>query len=115
MPYLKLILPAETPPEAVESLLREGSSLVARCLGKPERYVFAACERADVLLGGDGSPAAFLEVRSAGGFAEGARGELSERLSGLVERVAGIPPARTHLNFRAVDRADWGLDGKTLG
>ena len=97
-----------------EALLRSGSRLVAEHLGKPEEFIMVSWGRGPLLFGGSDAPAAFVELRSIGGLDLETNDGLARALCALLEEAAGIPPARTFLNFADVARSDWGWDGKTF-
>jgi phenylpyruvate tautomerase len=114
MPLLKMTISAELSDRARDSLLAEGSKLVATALGKPERYVMVTLARDPILFGADSSPAAFVELRSIGGLGPAINKTLSSRLCGLLERLAGVAKERTFLNFVDMAPGDWGHAGSTF-
>ncbi len=101
--------------ETVDALLMGGTAAVVEVMGKPERFVMASCERADIAFGGSRDPAAWVEVRSIGGLDDDTNVALSERLCALLGTVADIPAERCFLNFVDIPRPNWGWNGGTFG
>lgn len=91
------------------------SAATAKATGKPERYMMIMLERAEVCLGGEHGPGAFVDVRGIGGLTPEVNKALSESISGALETELGIPPERVYLTFTDVAATNWGWRGSTFG
>ena len=115
MPLLKITLSAaDETGELRDTLLAEGTRIVAEVLGKSPRYVMVVCESEAIALGGSREPAAFLDVRAIGGLDEDTNAELTRALCDLLHDTAGIATDRVFATFTDVPRTDWGWDGTTF-
>jgi phenylpyruvate tautomerase PptA (4-oxalocrotonate tautomerase family) len=115
MPLLQLHTSVALPEPKRASLCAALSKLVAESIGKPEAYVMITLHEGPMLMAGKAGPAAFADVRSIGGLSGAVNKRLIERLSALLERELGVPPARTYANFTDVAPSAWGHDGDTFG
>lgn len=116
MPLIRFTLSHPDADENVtDALLAGGTAAIVEVMGKPERFVMACCERADIAFGGSREPAAFVEVHSIGGLDDDTNVALSERLCTLLEEQAGVQAERTFLNFVDIPRPGWGWNGGTFG
>ena len=92
------------------------SPVVARTIGKPERYVMVLVAGATALcMSGAEGPAAFVDVRSIGGLGGTVNGTLCRAFSAALFEVAGIAPERVFATFTEFDAASWGHGADTLG
>ncbi len=112
MPYL--LIQTNRPVSDRAGLLRRASEIVAKALGKPERYVMVAVE-ADVpmLFGGSDAPCVYMELKSIG-LPEARTAELSATLCGFAQQELGIDGDRTYVEFADAARHMWGFNGKTF-
>jgi phenylpyruvate tautomerase PptA (4-oxalocrotonate tautomerase family) len=115
MPLVMIKSNAELGAEAGEALAGKASGVVAEVIGKPEQYVMAVYQQADMVMSGEGGPAAFLDVRSIGGLSGSVPADLSKKLSDLLEAETGIPASRVYLNCTDVSASSWGWNGSTFG
>ena len=114
MPYLAITTNVPLEGDAASALIRQASALVARSLGKPERYVMISLHaNTPMLFGGEPASTAHLDLRSIG-LDEAATPALSDALCGLMQRTLSIAPDRVFINFAAVPRALWGWNGRTF-
>ena len=98
----------------VDALLAELSTLLAKSLGKPERYVLVSVDQGPMRMAGSAAPAAFADVRSIGGLDGPACARVSGALAAVLERTLAIPPDRVYLNFTDVAADRWGWNGATF-
>jgi len=96
-------------------LLEMLSSAVAGMLAKPERYVMVILEpNPHMCFGGDGSPLAYVELKSLG-LPEGRTREFSATLCGLMQQHLGVPQDRIYIEFASPDRHLFGFNAGTFG
>ena len=114
MPYLAITTNVPLEADAAGALLRESSALLARALGKPERYVMVSLQaNTPMLFAGEPASTAHLDLRSIG-LDESATPALSDQLCALMQRTLSISPDRVFIIFAAVPRALWGWNGRTF-
>lgn len=114
MPALKLQTNQSLSDEQKDGLLDQLTSLVVGILDKPIQYVQVIVEdNCRMAFGGTSQPCGLVELRSLG-MPWGKPRELSESISRLLEKKAGIPPERLFINFFDMDRAMWGWNGSTF-
>lgn len=101
-------------PTKAQALLAEASALVARELGKSERYVMVRLEHNPLMcFAGSDAPLAYLELKSIG-LEEAQTGALSRALCGLMESALGVPPDRVYIEFCDAPRKMWGWNSGTF-
>jgi len=116
MPLIRVQLATTLDKEQQASLMKSLSSTVAGALGKPEGYMMVVLELGlPMLMGGQGEPAAFFEVRSVGTISGQQAARLSESVGEVLSRATGVPAARIYSNYAGVPGAMWGHDGGTFG
>lgn len=116
MPLVRLQTSAAVASDQREDLLRQLSATTAKVLSKPESYMMVAvADRTPMLMGGEGAPAALLEVRSVGTISGAQARSLSSALSAIVHRLLDVPPDRIYANFTGVEGAMWGHGDRTFG
>jgi phenylpyruvate tautomerase PptA (4-oxalocrotonate tautomerase family) len=114
MPYLRIQTSQALDEVQNRDLLTVASRTVADALGKPERYVMVSLEASvPMVLGGEASPAAFVELKSIG-LPESRTGELSSRICTMIESGLGIARDRIYIEFADVPRHLWGWNGATF-
>lgn len=114
MPYLMIQTNQAIDEAAGKTLLGNASRLVATELGKPESYVMVALEAAvPMLFAGEGSPLAYLELKSIG-LPESKTASLSAALCNLMEEAVGISKERVYIEFANAERTMWGWNGSTF-
>lgn len=114
MPYLSIQTNQPIDETAQRALLGKASILVAKELGKPERYVMTSLAPfRPMLFAGSDSPCAYLELKSIG-LSEDRTGILSQHLCGLIEAELGIPADRVYIEFADAPRAFWGWNKGTF-
>ena len=116
MPFLKIQVSSATISETCSSALQsEGALIISQETEKSLDFVMVLVESgAKVSFGGKADPAAYIEVKSVGGFSSDVTSKLSERLSVLVESELSIPKDRVYIEFQASERHLWGWNGKTF-
>ncbi len=111
MPYLGIQTNAEIGDK--DSFLKDTSALVAKELGKPERYVMVSVERREMLFGGSGGSCAFVELRSIG-LPSSETASLSHAICDFIKERLKISPERVYINFADVRGNMWGWNGSTF-
>jgi phenylpyruvate tautomerase PptA (4-oxalocrotonate tautomerase family) len=91
------------------------SRIVAEAIGKPEDYVMVTVSQAAILMSGKPGEAAFVDLRSIGGFSHDVNRQLSQKLCRLLHESLGVPESRIYLNFTEVAASNWGWKGATFG
>ena len=117
MPLLNLFSSAKQPDEpALAQMLKSFSTLLARELGKPERYVMVGlAPRMDMSFAGSREPACYAEFKNVGRLPEEKIEHLSQILCEAIARALSLPQDRIYIEFTNADGALWGFDGGTFG
>jgi len=117
MPLLNLFSSAARPDEAALShMLGAFSTLLARELGKPERYVMVGlAPRMDMSFAGSREPACYAELKNVGRLAPEKVEHLSTVLCDAIAKALALPKDRIYIEFTNADGALWGFDGGTFG
>jgi phenylpyruvate tautomerase len=116
MPLIRLETTEAVAADAKRGLCERLSTLCAAEIGKPEQYVQAlVVDQVAMVHGGEGGPAAFVDVRSIGGLGPKVCQSLAAKVCALLSRDLGVPGGRVYLNFTEVAAARWGHDGGTFG
>jgi phenylpyruvate tautomerase len=116
MPLLQIQTSAQlSDARAPAGLLEKLSALLARELGKPERYVMVSFERdAEVLFGGSRDPACFVALKNIGTFTAPQTEKLSALLCKELSELLGVTPKRIYIEFIDAKPHLWGYDGGTF-
>jgi phenylpyruvate tautomerase PptA (4-oxalocrotonate tautomerase family) len=115
MPLLNLLTSALPDPAERAPLLASLSSLLARELGKPERYVMVALDGcSDMCFAGTRAPACYVEVKNVGTLSAEDAERLSNVLCAALSRGLNVPADRIYIEFTNVDGALWGWNGGTF-
>jgi hypothetical protein len=117
MPLLNLFSSAKPPDEPLLSqMLKSFSSLLARELSKPERYVMVGlAPRLEMSFAGSREPACYAELKNVGQLPADKVDHLSEVLCDAIAKALGVPRDRIYIEFTNADGALWGFDGGTFG
>ena len=117
MPLLNLFSSAQAPDEPARSqMLRSFSSLLAKELGKPERYVMVGlAPRMDMSFAGSREPACYAELKNVGRLSADKVEKLSAILCDAIAKALALPRDRIYIEFTNADGAMWGFDGGTFG
>ena len=114
MPYLKIQTNNEVTDAAKQEILRKASVLLARNLGKPEKYMMVRFDPAQpMMFAGSTDPCAFLELKSIG-LPENRTEALSSLLCQFLGDELHIPPERIYIEFTDAKDSMWGWDGGTF-
>jgi len=114
MPYLKIQTNNEVTDAAKQEILRKASVLLARNLGKPEKYMMVRFDPAQpMMFAGSTDPCAFLELKSIG-LPENRTEALSSLLCQFLGDELQIPPERIYIEFTDAKDSMWGWDGGTF-
>ena len=115
MPLISLKTSINIPENKKEALLTDLTKIVAESTGKPEQYIMAIVEKADFMMGGHPSMAAFADIRGIGGINRETNIKISEKLCALIENRLSISPERVYINFTDIPASNWGCNGSTFG
>ncbi len=116
MPLLNVLTSALPEPARRAPLLASLSGLLARELGKPERYVMVALDGcADMSFAGTPEPACYAELKNVGSLAAQDAERLSGVLCAALSRGLGVAADRIYIEFTNADGALWGWNGGTFG
>jgi hypothetical protein len=117
MPLLNLFSSAPAPAEpGLSQVLASFSKLLARELGKPERYVMVGlAPRLEMSFAGSREPACYAELKNVGHLAPEKVEHLSEVLCDGIAKALSLPRDRIYIEFTNADGALWGFDGGTFG
>ncbi len=117
MPLLNLFSSAPRPDEAALSqTLKSFSTLLARELGKPERYVMVGlAPHMDMSFAGNREPACYAELKNVGRLSSDKVEHLSEVLCEAIAKALALPKDRIYIEFTNAEGALWGFDGGTFG
>jgi phenylpyruvate tautomerase len=114
VPYLQITTNAELGPSQELRFLAQASEVVAKALGKDERYVMVSLNKDQpTLLAGRNDPLAFLELKSIG-LPEAETASLSEALCKLMNEGLAIRADRVYIEFTRVARHMWGWNAGTF-
>lgn len=114
MPLIKLETSVDLSGEQTEKLLSDLSRTVADVTGKPETYVMAIVQKADIMLGGESGPAAFADIRGIGGLDPDTNNKLSAALCELISDSIAVANDKIYLNFTDVAASNWGWNNGTF-
>jgi hypothetical protein len=117
MPLLHLFSSAPPLAEpALSQMLKSFSTLLARELGKPERYVMVSlAPRSTMMFAGATEPACYAELKNVGKMPAEKVESLSEILCDAIAKALAVPRDRIYIEFTNADGALWGFDGGTFG
>jgi 2C-methyl-D-erythritol 2,4-cyclodiphosphate synthase len=117
MPLLNLFSSANQPDEpALGEMLASFSSLLARELSKPERYVMVSLiARSSMSFAGSREPACYAELKNVGTLSVEKVENLSQVLCAAIAKALALPEDRIYIEFTNADGALWGFDGSTFG
>lgn len=114
MPYLSVTTNQPLEAGQRDELLRHASALVAKQLGKPERYVLVVWNHNPAMrFAGTDAPLAYVELKSIGLPAEATAG-LSAALCSFLDEYLGLPADRVYVEFAGAPRHLWGWNGATF-
>lgn len=111
MPMLDLKCTEEIPADLLKAL----STAVAETIGKPEKYVMVAATKADLLMSGESTAAAVVEIKSLGGLSRVVNHELTMKICVLLSDHLGIPGDCVYVTFQSLERDHWGWNGALFG
>lgn len=114
MPLLAITTNQSIAPEIQSGLVRHASSLVARMLGKPERYVMVSLnENTPMSFSGSDDPCAYIELKSIG-LPTDRTAEFSKQLCEFMTAETGISAERVYIEFSDAERHLWGWNQATF-
>ncbi|MFP4417456.1 MAG: phenylpyruvate tautomerase MIF-related protein [Chitinispirillaceae bacterium] len=114
MPLLSLTISKRIDAGMKESLLSQLSSLVAKSLQKPEKFVMVTIEEKTIVMSATTKPAAFAVLSSIGGIDADSNREFSQNICSLLKDQLGIEQDRVYLHFSDVPGENWGWNGSTF-
>lgn len=114
MPYLKLKTNQTISQEQSPELLAELSQLLAKTIGKPERYVMVELDAdRDMIFSASNEPLAYLECKSIG-LSSSQASSLSVSISQVLNKALNIPVDRIYIEFSNCPAEFWGWNGSTF-
>jgi phenylpyruvate tautomerase PptA (4-oxalocrotonate tautomerase family) len=114
MPYFSIETNQPVEGSSNGELLKKLSAFVAEILGKPESYVMIALKpETPLIFDGSDEPVAFVRVKSIG-LPKERCAQLSEKICGLIEQELHVPKNRVFIDFKDLERAMFGWNGKTF-
>ena len=114
MPFLRIQTNHPLSEADARSLAGASSAVVAKQLGKPERYVMTSVETNPAMqFAGNDPPLAYLELNSIG-LPESITADVSKALCELVTSAPGIASDRIYIEFTDAPRKMWGWNGGTF-
>lgn len=114
MPYFTMQTNQDIEQSDKQALLTKASAFIADLVDKPESYVMVRIHGgADMLFGGRGQPAAYVQLKSIGLSREKCP-EYAEKISGFLERELQVSRDRAFIDFTDIDRSLFALNGKTF-
>jgi len=115
MPTLIIETNREVGRDAQREVVLAASALVAKVLGKDERWVMVSLRPgATMIHGGSDAPCAYLELKSLGLSVEACE-PVAAALCAFAEGALGVPPERVYLEMSAPDPRFFGWNGGTFG
>ncbi len=117
MPLIKVQASVSAPEKsAVEKLLKNLSSALAKHTGKPEAYVMTAFEP-DVAMtfAGTTDPVCYIEVKSVGSMSSSQTQSMSQDFCQKISEALGVPSDRIYIEFNDAKGSMWGWNGSTFG
>jgi phenylpyruvate tautomerase PptA (4-oxalocrotonate tautomerase family) len=96
-------------------LLQKVSKMASEILGKPEQYVMATLQSAEMMMSGQNGAAAWVEVRSIGGLNREVNKRMAKKLCALLKLELGIGPERVYINYIDIKPENWGWNSETFG
>jgi phenylpyruvate tautomerase len=116
MPLIKVQASIPAPEQsAVQGLLKNLSSALAKHTGKPESYVMTAFEP-DVAMtfAGTNDPVCYIEIKSVGSMSSAQTKSMSQDFCEQISRALGVPKNRIYIEFADAKGSMWGWNGSTF-
>lgn len=116
MPLLQIKTTAASLPQALRSELQsKAAAILAEEIGKSLDFVMVIIETGkDIYFAGITEPACYMEIKNVGPLPAETTGEISQRLSLLIQDKLLINPDRCFLEFQESSRHLWGWNAKTF-
>ncbi len=111
MPYLRIQTNVEVDDET--AILKSASALVAKEVGKPEKYVMVSFGNDRFVFDGTEEPCVFFELKSID-LSESRTEKLSIALCSFADQYLRIKPDRVYINFVSFKGSMWGWNGSTF-
>lgn len=110
------ILTVNTNVKAVPANFKtHATEVIAKTLSKPASFVAVAINPGqDISFGGTDEPAALCELVSIGGMSVELNKKHAKNIMTLLESALKVPPTRTYISFKDVDKADVGYNTTTF-
>lgn len=111
MPYIRIRCNRHLTNEKIAELQKELGKTIGLFPGKTERWLMTDCEGdcALSLAGKNDAPLAMIEVELLGSSSPEAYAAVTENLTSLMERVAGIPGTGVYVKYEEIGY--WGWNG----
>ena len=96
-------------------LAKAVSAAAREATGKPECYVQLIVEdQVYMMLGGEDSPSAMVELRAIGGLSHPVCEKFSRLICEILKERQQISPDRVYINFMEFDASKWGWNSGTF-
>jgi len=115
MPLISMQTSVSLDDATKDELLRDLSGAVSAATGKPEAYIMATVQSAQICMAGELGPAAYVDVRGIGGLTQGVNANISAAVARVLGERLGISRDRVYLTFTDVPASNWGWNGSTFG
>ena len=116
MPLVRITGSQDMDKEKKLKIMQTITQKVSEITGKPKKYILIVFEQAcDMLLGGSEEKSLFLEVKSIGALDPERTNRISRELCDFLSSETGVGSDRINIEFRDVESAMWGWNGKTFG
>jgi len=114
MPYLHVTSNLVLTDTEKTNCLQTLSQAVAELLEKSEKYVMTSWSHAKMTMGGDPSPAVYIDLRSIR-LPEDAPQRLTPELCERIRLTTEVQADRVYINYQDVPATHWGWNTKTFG
>lgn len=115
MPAIHIKTSAQVVGDQGVELLQKVSKVAAEVIGKPEQYVMASLQSAEMVMSGQNGAAAWIEVRSIGGLQGEVNKHLTQKLCALLKLELGVVSERVYINYIDITPENWGWNNDTFG
>ena len=113
MPFINTKTTATLSSSKKDALTAEISSITCECLGKGENWIMIGYEdNASLSFQNSTADIAYIEVKTFGTPSPAGAGQMTAKLSALLERELSISPDRIYIAYFPTDK--WGWNGNNL-
>lgn len=114
MPYISIETNQSIDETVADKFASKVSAFASEIIGKPEQWVMVAIKPGTMMVyNGSHDPVAFVELKSIG-LPEEKCTDFSRQICDFLSTELGIPPERVYIEFKDLQRALFGWNGKTF-